>query len=197
MQLRTLLLTFILVCGVSLGAASHANADYTLWAPTTSNDQNVFSFNLTPQTCNMNADLYINAVGATQDTTTPGSYLLLQMVQGQTYSATDFTIQQVGGTGGNWFVYNANGQQVLSLGSTNQFGLYYYSGGVFDQPTITDQSGLPDQWLLNQGLCNPVLVVDAAPIPGTGNFPAPIPGTLLLLGPGLAGVFGFRRRFSS
>ena len=105
MKLRTLPLAFLLILGVALGAASHANADYVLWTPTVNGgDQTLFSFNLAPQICNMTADLYINASGYNQDTTSPGSALLLQMSAGQTYSAMDFSIEQQ--TNGSWSVYN-------------------------------------------------------------------------------------------
>ncbi len=198
MKLRTLLPAFLLIVGVALCAASHAKADYVLWTPTVNGgDQTLFSFNLAPQICNMNADLYINANGYNQDTSSPGSALLLQMSAGQTYSAMDFSIEQQ--TNGSWSVYNttnpASPQLLLSLGSTNQFGLYYYYAATgVDQPTYTQQTY--DQWLLNQGLCNPVLITDAAPNQTVGSA-TPIPGTFLLFGSGLAGAIGFLRRFSS
>ncbi len=201
MKLRTLPLAFLLILGVALGAASHANADYVLWTPTITNDQNVFSF--TPQNCTMSGYLYINAVGATQDTTSPGSAVLLTMPgsAGNPFSAgeTDFTIAQ---NGSNWYVYagqTAGGNPLLNLGSTDQFGLYYYQQTgpaqytVF-QPVITNL-GDPDDWLLNTPSgCLPVYLTDAAPTPTVGSA-TPIPATFLLFGSGLAGAIGFLRRF--
>jgi len=192
MKLRILLPAFLLILGIALGAVSHASADYVLWTPTTPNDQNVFSYNLTPQNCTMTADLYINAAGATQGVGNTGNALLLQNLGTQSFVGTDFTISQ---NSGSWYVYNANNVQLLDLGSTNQFGLYYYYNGGILQPTITDVSNLPDQWLLNSGQCDPVLVVDAAPNQTVGSA-TPIPGTFMLFGSGLAGVIGFLRRFA-
>lgn len=200
MKLRTLPPAFLLILGLALGAASHANADYVLWTPTTSNDQNLFSF--TPQNCTMSGYLYINAVGATQDTTSPGSAVLLTMPgsAGNPFSAgeTDFTIAQ---NGSNWYVYagqTAGGNPLLNLGSTDQFGLYYYQQTgpaqytVF-QPVITNL-GDPDDWLLNTPSgCLPVYLTDAAPTPTVGSA-TPIPATFLLFGSGLAGAIGFLRR---
>ncbi len=194
MKLRILLPALLLILAIALGVASHANADYVLWSPTTSNDQNLFSFNLTPQNCTMSADLYINAVGATQGIGNTDNALLFHIAANQTYQATDFTIQQ---TGGIWYVYNAGDVQLLTLGSTSQFGLYYYYNGGVLQPTITDVSNQPDQWVLQNGVdqCVPVLVVDAAPNL-VGGSPTPIPGTFMLFGSGLAGAIGFLRRFT-
>ena len=192
MKLRTLLPAFILILGVALGCASHASADYVLWAPTTSNDQNVFSFQ--PQGCTMSGALYINAPGAAQGLSSPGNALLLTMPGSLSnpYSAAaaDFTIAETGST---WYVYSGStagnpNSALLTLGSSNNFGLYYYYNGYIVQPTITNL-GQSDEWLLNTtDLCLPVLLADAAP--------TPIPGAFLLFGSGLAGVFGFRRLFS-
>ena len=198
MKLRTLPLAFLLILGVVLGAASHANADYVLWTPL-SVDQNVFYF--TPGNCTMSGDLYINAPGAIQDTSSPGSALLLSITAHQPYSATDFTIAQ---NAGSWYVYSgqtATGTPLLDLGSTNQFGLYYYyqptnwSSNAVVQPIITSTSQ-SDDWALNtpEG-CLPVLLADAAPNQEVGS-PTPIPGTFLLFGSGLAGAIGFLRRFT-
>ncbi len=200
MKLRTLLPAFLMVCGIALGAASHANADYVLWTPTTSNDQNVFSLNLTPQNCTMPGDLYISAVGATQGIGNSGNAVLLANLESLPVQATDFTIAQ---TNGVWYVYSGDAvlpisSALLTLGSTNSFALYYNYGGVL-QPTIADVSGQPDDWQLTSGIPGcplTVLLVDAAPNPEVGS-PAPIPGTFLLFGPGLAGALGFLRRFSS
>jgi hypothetical protein len=196
MKLRTILLALLLVFGVALGGASHAHADYTLWTPT-DNNQNVFSFNLTPQVCTMDAALYIYAPGAAQGTSNPGNALLFAISANQTYSATDFTIQETAGT---WYVYNVNNAQILTLGSTNQFGLYYYYSSGYSspilQPLVTDVSGLYDQWLLNNGVdnCDPILLVDATP-QDVGSV-TPIPPSVLLMASGLTGVLGFLRRFS-
>ncbi len=208
MKLRTLPLAFLLILGVVLGAASHANADYALWTPTTSNDQNLFSF--TPTGCTMSGELYINAPGATQDTSSPGSALLLNMPGswGNPYSgaAANFTVAETGST---WYVYSGNitgtpnpTNSILTLGSTDQFGLYYVESGVgVVQPVIYPQyngSGtqLTDQWLLNTSdQCLPVFVADAAPNQEVGSA-TPIPGTFLLFGSGLAGAIGFLRRFT-
>jgi hypothetical protein len=127
MKLRTLLLAFLMVCGASLGAASHANADYVLWTPATPDDQNVFSLNLTPQNCTMPGDLYINAVGTTQGNGNSGNALLLANLESLPVQATDFTIAQ---TNGVWYVYSGDAvgpisTALLTLGSTNNFGLYY------------------------------------------------------------------------
>ena len=94
MKLRILLPAFLLIFGIALGAASHANADYVLWTPTTTNDQNVFSF--TPQGCTMSGTLYINADGATQGIGNTGNAALLNLAPGNTqpYTATDFTIAE-------------------------------------------------------------------------------------------------------
>ena len=148
--------------------------------------------------------LYINAVGATQDTTSPGSAVLLTMPgsAGNPFSAgeTDFTIAQ---NGSNWYVYagqTAGGNPLLNLGSTDQFGLYYYqqtgAGSVYVfQPVITNL-GDPDDWLLNTPSgCLPVYLTDAAPTPTVGSA-TPIPATFLLFGSGLAGAIGFLRRLS-
>jgi len=212
MKLRTLLLTFLLILGVALGAASLANADFvstptTLWAPTSSDDQDVFHFNFSSQTCVRELDLYINAPGATQSFATgaSGNALLLQIVPGVPFSGTEFSIEQTGGTNGDWYVYNANNVQLLDLGQTNQFGLFYKDYGTNGlgqspyvlQPTITPVSGTSAQWVLNDGYdgCASVLIADAAPLAGTGSA-TPIPGTFLLFGSGLAGALGFLRRFS-
>jgi hypothetical protein len=143
----------------------------------------------------MTADLYINAAGVTQGIGLTGNALLLQNLGTQSFVGTDFTIAQ---NSGSWYVYagtNISNPPLLTLGSTNQFGLYYYYNGSVLQPTITDVSGLPDQWLLNSGQCDPVLVVDAAPTQTVGSA-TPIPATFLLFGSGLASAIGFLRRFS-
>ncbi|MGO9313085.1 MAG: hypothetical protein ACLQBD_28240 [Syntrophobacteraceae bacterium] len=202
MKLRILLPAFLLILGIALGAASHANADYVLWTPTTTNDQNVFSF--TPQGCTMSGYLYINAPGATQDTTSPGSALLLTMPGSASNpfsaAAADFTIAETGNT---WYVYSgqtASGTPLLALGSTDQFGLYYYQQTgpnqytVF-QPSITNL-GQTDVWLLNTpAQCLPVYLADATNNQTVGSA-TPIPGTFLLFGSGLAGAIGFLRRFT-
>ena len=46
MKLRIMLPAFLLVLGVALGGISPAHADYQLWQPTSSGDQNVFHFSL-------------------------------------------------------------------------------------------------------------------------------------------------------
>ncbi|MGO9021871.1 MAG: PEP-CTERM sorting domain-containing protein [Syntrophobacteraceae bacterium] len=208
MKLRTLLPAFLLILGVALGVATHADADYVLWTPTTSADQNVFSFQ--PQNCTMTGGLYINAAGVTQGINITGNALLLSMPGSahNPYSAqaVDFTIAETGTT---WYVYsgapNANdipSNALLNLGSTNQFGLYYYyipTGGTqltVVQPVLTNL-GQSDEWLLNTpDACLPVYLTDAAQVPEVAS-PTPLPGTFLLFGSGLAGVFGFLRRFSS
>jgi hypothetical protein len=199
MKFRTLLPAFTLILGMALGAASHARADYTLWAPIESGNQTLFSFNLTPQTCTMNAGLYINVPGDPQGINSPGNALLLQMNAGVTYSASDFSIQQQ--VDGTYNVYNttnaASPQFLLSLGYSDNFVLYYnYYGSGISQVTYSEQTY--DQWLLSNvanPTCNPVLLTDAAPVPEVGSA-TPIPGAFLLFGSGLAGVFGFRRRLS-
>jgi hypothetical protein len=202
MKLRTLLLAFLLVVGVALGGASLANASSvvstptTLWEPTTSGAQELFNFSF--GTCVRNIDLYINAPGATQDFT-PGSgnALLLQITPNQ-ISASEFSVVQSNGT---WSVYNVtNGGNtfLLNLGSTDQFGLYYKDYGANGnspyvlQPTI-NSTGSSNQWYLTDGIdgCGSVYIGNAAPVAS----PVPIPGTLMLFGSGLAGVFGFLRRF--
>ena len=186
MNLRQILPAFLVVMVIALGGVSHAHADYTLWAPTNTTDQTLFSFNLNPQNCTMNGDLYMNAAGATQGISDAGNALLLSIVAYVQYSGTDFTIQNIGGT---WDVFGPTGNFLLNLGSTNQFGLYYIYSGWLTQPTITQVSGLPDQWVLNTtDNCLPVELTDADPV-------TPIPASILLMGSGLAGVFGFRRRF--
>lgn len=201
MKLRILLPAFLLIFGIALGAASHANADYVLWTPTTTNDQNVFSF--TPQGCTMSGTLYINADGATQGIGNTGNAALLNLAPGNTqpYTATDFTIAETGNT---WYVYSgqtASGTPLLNLGSTNQFGLYYYywptggSGNTVVQPIITNL-GQSDEWALNTpDGCLPVFIADATNNQTVGSA-TPIPGTFLLFGSGLAGVIGFLRRFT-
>jgi len=205
MKLRKLLPVFLLVLGVVFGAASHANADYVLWTPTTTNDQNVFSF--TPQGCTMSGALYINAAGATQGISNTGNALLLTMPGSASNpfsaEATDFTIAETGTT---WYVYSGQvagtpGSALLNLGSTNQFGLYYYytpTGSGWNtvvQPVITNL-GQSDDWLLNTPEnCLPVTLADATNNQTVGSA-APIPGTFMLFGSGLAGVIGFLRRFT-
>jgi hypothetical protein len=200
MKLRTLLLTFLLVCGLALGAASHADASFvstptTLWEPTETGNQELFNFSF--GTCVRDLDLYINAAGATQSFASgaAGNALLLQITPNQ-ISASEFSIEQ---TNGSWAVYNVtNGANtlVLNLGQTNQFGLYYKDYGTDSlgnspyvlQPTI-NPTGSSNQWYLTDGIdgCASVYIGNAAPVP--------IPGTFLLFGPGLACAFGFLRRF--
>ncbi|MGA3112927.1 MAG: PEP-CTERM sorting domain-containing protein [Syntrophobacteraceae bacterium] len=208
MKLRTLLPAFLLILGVALGVASPANADYTLWTPTTSADQNVFTF--TPQDCTMSGGLYIYAVRATQGISNTGNALLLTMPGSASSpfyaAATDFTIAETGAT---WYLYSGSpnasgipGNALLTLGSTNEFGLYYYySNNSWAQPAIvqpiTTNLGQPDEWLLNTPeQCLLVYLTDASQVPEVAS-PTPLPGTFLLFGSGLAGVFGFLRRFSS
>jgi hypothetical protein len=202
MKLRTILLAFLMVLGMALGGASYANAGYALWYPEIGDVQTGFGFNTQGGTCDMTANLYINAAGATQGAGNPGNALLLQMTLTNPFSAVDFSVILNGPN--DWVVnYTSNsslggfsGQ--LNLGSTNAFGLYYIYNGQVVQPNVSQQDIEGLQWLLtNGGSCNQILITDAAPVgEGAGAPLTPIPTTLLLFGPGLAGVFGFLRRFS-
>jgi len=193
MKLRKILPALLLVMGMALCTASHAHADYVLWTPTTSNDQNVFSFELTPQQCTMTGDLYIFAPGSSEGINLPGNALLFPVVS---FTGTDFTISE---TGGVWSAYDSYGNFLLTLGATNQFGLYYNetwgTSSAIVQPTITDVSGLYDQWILNtQDGCLPVLLVDAQPAQEGGSI-TPIPSSILLMASGLGAVIRFLRPF--
>jgi len=182
MKLRGLLMALALIMGAVLGTVPHAHAD-VLWAPAESGDQTLFSFNLFPQNCTMDGALYINDTVHNEDNST-GNAVLLNIIANTTYSGTQFTIQD---TAGDWNVYDSEGNFLLALGGTPEFRLYYYYAWGTDQPQIAEVT--PIQWILNTpDGCLPVLITDAAPVP--------VPGSFLLFGSGLAGVFTFLRRFA-
>ncbi len=200
MKLRTILPALLLVFGVAFGGASYANAGYALWYPEIGDVQTGFGFNTQGGTCDMTANLYINAAGATQGAGNPGNALLLQMTATNPFSAVDFSVILNGPN--DWVVnYTSNsslggfsGQ--LNLGSTNAFGLYYIYNGQVVQPNVSQQDIEGLQWLLtNGGSCNQILITDAAPSQEVGSE-TPIPPSVLLMASGLAAVFGFLRRFS-
>jgi len=200
MKSLKVLAALLLVLGMAFGAASHARADYTLWTPSPNEDQNALQ--LTNGYCEMTgADgLYINAPGATQGFTNgilnSGSASLLSWTGPGSFSGVDFTIAKA--SDNTWNVYigdTASGPALLNLGSTDQFALYFYYGGSVIQPLLQQSVGASDIWQLGDN-CSTVYLADAFPQPTVGSN-TPIPPSILLMGSGLAAVFGFLRRFSA
>ena len=189
MKLRKVLPALFLALAIAFCGGPHVLADYTLWTPTQNEDQNALQ--LTNGSCTMSGPdgLYINAPGAQQGVGLSGNALLLSWTGPGSFTGVDFTIASSGNT---WNVYigpTASGTPLLNLGSTDQFGLYFYytgSGGVI-QPVLQQSIGAGDIWQLSDS-CSTVYLADALPV-------APIPPSVLFMGSGLVGVFGFLRRF--
>jgi len=176
-----LILSFVLLLGLSGAQSARADIYGGAWAPT---DGNVNVLKFTPTNCNSLIELYMYKWGAEKDISS--DLKLMQIDPEKTFVTAEVTISQVSG---QWSA--TMGSQALELGSTNVFGLYFLDYGEVP-PYITDPVIYSESntWFVQDpDLCATVAVVDATPVP--------VPAAAWILGSGLLGIAGLRKRFKA
>jgi hypothetical protein len=179
---RFQILFFVLLLGLCGAQSARADIYGGAWAP---KDGNVNALKFTPTNCKNLIELYMYKWGEEKDIST--DLKLMQIVPSPTFVAADVTISK--GSGNQWAAIM--GDQTLVLGSTNVFGLYFldYGDGKVP-PYITDPVIFSESntWFVQDpDNCATVAVVDATPVP--------LPAAAWILGSGLLGIAGLRKRF--
>lgn len=183
--LTALVLTLGLAFGGAVTSAS-ASEDYTRysgsWVPT-DEDQNAIGFkNLN---CSNAISLYIYGMDATSINPNSASNLkLFDFTPGQVFNATTFALAQ---SGGDWLITTSYG--TLNLGSTQEFGLYYWDQVPSMNPRYPDvTTEVPGKIYMLSDDCATVYLIDAAPVP--------LPGTAWLFAPALLSLVRLRGKFN-
>lgn len=177
---RFLILSFVLLLGLCGAQSARADIYGGAWAPT---DGNVNVLKFTPTNCMNLIELYMYKWGEEKDISS--DLKLMRIDPRQTYVTAEVTISQ--GSSGQWSA--TMGSQALVLGSTNVFGLYFQDFGEVP-PYITDPVifSVDNSWFVQDpDLCATVAVVDATPVP--------VPAAAWILGSGLLGIAGLRKRY--
>lgn len=180
---RFLILFFVLVLGLYGAQSARAVSIGEGWAyggawhPT---DGDVNALRFTPVTCENLLKLYMYKWG--EEKNTSSDLLVLDLIPSAPFQAATVAIGW-SDTAGKWFA--KRGSEELDLGSSNWFGLYYFAGGNFHDPVIT---GGGSNWVVQPpSLRASVALVDATPVP--------VPAAAWILGSGLLGIAGLRKRF--
>lgn len=177
---RFLILSFVLLLGLCGAQSARADIYGGAWAPT---DGNVNVLKFTPTNCLNLIDLYMYKWGEEKDINS--DLKLMQIDPDKTFVTAEVTISQ--DSGGQWTA--VMGSQTLGLGSSNWFGLYFLDYGEVP-PYIADPtiSSVGNTWFLQDpDNCATVALVDATPVP--------VPAAAWILGSGLLGIAGLRKRF--
>ena len=179
---RFQILFFVLLLGLCGAQSARADIYGGAWAPT---DGSVNVLKFTPTSCENMIELYMYKWGEEKDITS--DLKLMQIVPNQTFVTADVYISQ---SDGQWTA--TMDLKTLNLGSTNVFGLYYLDFGNDPEvpPYITDPKiySMGNTWFVQDpDLCATVAVVDATPVP--------LPAAAWILGSGLLGIAGLRKRF--
>jgi hypothetical protein len=182
---RFLILFFVLVlglCGAQSARAAYFNYGGA-WV-STDGDTNVLSFKTTVCTEDQHLYLYHWNEGGVKNISS--DLLVMDLISGPILQAASVTISQTGGT-----FYATMGSQSIALGSDGWFGLYFYAPleeRYKDLEIEQIDPSLTTMWSIKTPSgCAQVALVDATPVP--------VPAAAWILGSGLLGIAGLRKRF--
>lgn len=169
------LLTMLLALGLCLGGASVAGAswvDYSGAWYSTDGDTNIFSASVEYLDGTTSADMNITDQSGTNSIT------VLQ--KGTPKAETIYFTKDKG----NWFASLTKGQSDLNLGSSGHFWLDYGETTSYEY----DMQDAGKQYKVRFNDTEQFQLTDAAPVP--------LPASAWILGAGLVGLMGLRKRFA-